>query len=233
MDACEPAEEMVSIPCGTFSLEAILAYPAAVNPGRAVLLFNPHPHLGGNMKNNVIRHLARRAAQEGALSLRFDYRGVGNSGFPDDVTAAVHSYYAGIEEDGSYERMLPDCSAAADWLARAARNRPVIYAGYSLGALLAGMLAAANAPSGLAAIAPPNRRVPMNIFEACPCRKVFIAGDSDFVFDPEQFREEFSRFPEPKTCHLLAGCGHFFRQQEEQVFQCLRSSLLLDSEENV
>lgn len=232
MDLQEPVEEIVTIPCGTFSLEGILAYPAAGNPARAVLLFNPHPHLGGNMKNNVIRHLARRAAQEGALSLRFDYRGVGNSGIPAEVTTNVHSYYAGIEEDGAYERMLPDCSAAADWFAGAARNRPVIYAGYSLGALLAGMLAKTRAPSGLAAIAPPNRRVPMQTFEACLCRKVFIAGDSDFVFDPEQFREEFSCFPEPKTCHLLAGCGHFFRQQEEQVFQCLRSSLLLDLEES-
>ncbi|NNL67031.1 MAG: hypothetical protein HKP30_12360, partial [Myxococcales bacterium] len=75
----EIVREKLRIPCRGDALDAELAYPAEGEPETTVLLLSPHPHLGGRMDNNLVRHLFVRAAEDGCAVLRFDYRGVGES----------------------------------------------------------------------------------------------------------------------------------------------------------
>jgi len=66
--------------------------------GTCVVMCHPHPYLGGNMRNPLMTHLARRLAQNGITAVRFNFRGVGFSGGKrtwarvaerDDACAAV------------------------------------------------------------------------------------------------------------------------------------------------
>ena len=68
-------EEAVTIPCGTRTLEGILAYPERDAPKGGVLVLSPHPHMGGRMDNNVIAHLAKGLSETGCVTLRFNYGG--------------------------------------------------------------------------------------------------------------------------------------------------------------
>src|SRR5690606_26117792 len=111
-------------------------------PRHAVLLLNPHPQFGGNLNNNVIRHLARRLAEEGAVTLRFDYRGVGASTLALPPGQTAFSYFAEMERSRSYEALVPDAAAAFEHLEQnVLRGIPRIIAGYSFGAILAAMCA--------------------------------------------------------------------------------------------
>mmetsp|Transcript_5368 Transcript_5368/g.21952 ORF Transcript_5368/g.21952 Transcript_5368/m.21952 type:complete len:881 (-) Transcript_5368:97-2739(-) len=66
--------------------------------GTCVVMCHPHPYLGGNMRNPLMTHLARRLAAAGVTAVRFNFRGVGFSGGKrtwarvaerDDACAAV------------------------------------------------------------------------------------------------------------------------------------------------
>ena len=62
-------------------LEGFLALPESPGgrPYPAVLLCHPHPLYGGNMDNTVIVAVSRTLVGRGIASLRFNFRGVGNS----------------------------------------------------------------------------------------------------------------------------------------------------------
>ncbi len=62
------------------SFEGIVACPSdapAIVPG--VVICHPHPLHGGNMDNNVVLAVSFTLAEQGIASLRFNFRGVGNS----------------------------------------------------------------------------------------------------------------------------------------------------------
>ncbi len=98
-------QEKVAFRSGALLLEGRLVVPARGGAIPGVILCHPHPLYGGSMENNVIHAVARGLAEEGIASLRFNFRGVGQSegtyddgrGEVDDALAAV-SFLAGLEE---------------------------------------------------------------------------------------------------------------------------------------
>jgi len=222
MAAIEIVRERLHIPCEDESLDAELAYPADGEPDTTVLLLSPHPHLGGRMDNNVVRHLAGRAAEAGCATLRFDYRGVGDStlALPEGTSAFAH--WEAMEEERRYEQLLPDARAAWAALheAAGATERRVI-AGYSLGAILAGLLARECDATHLLGVSPPVAKVGLDAFRSCTRPKLFIGGDDDFAFDRARFCDEFARLPEPRRFVSLPGADHFFRQEEDRLWEAV------------
>lgn len=70
----------ISFTSGAFSLEGVVTQPvdpAGDLPG--ILLCHPEPHLGGTMASPVIEALVRGLTERGFLTLRFNYRGIGES----------------------------------------------------------------------------------------------------------------------------------------------------------
>jgi alpha/beta superfamily hydrolase len=227
-DAGAIVEESLRIPCGGLALAGILAYPEAADPHTALLLLAPHPHMGGRMDNNVIRHLARRGAETGCVTLRFDYRGVGASPIELPPGTSVHDHYAALERERRYEALLPDCAAAWGALtaaAPAARRRAIV--GYSLGAILAGRLAREVDATHVVAISPPVARVSLDWHRGHTLPKLFVGGDRDFAFDRERFENEYARLPEPKRFVPMPGSDHFYRKEEERVFGAVAEFLSL------
>ena len=72
-------EECVHFHSDGLKLEGILTYHEESQSSPTILLCAPHPNLGGDTDNNIITSLARVSADMGFASLRFNYRGVGNS----------------------------------------------------------------------------------------------------------------------------------------------------------
>lgn len=220
-------EEVVSIPLGARTLEGVLAYPESDAPGLGILLLSPHPHMGGRMDNNVIEHLARRFAEEGCATLRFNYGGTGQSELEIPEGQSTYEYWADIEATKAYDAVLPDALAARTCLAdELPPGVPLAYIGYSFGACLATLLAQVHPPVGLAAISPPLREAPLVGLENLTIPACFVAGDKDFVFDHERMQRAIRAMPRPAVFVELAGCDHFYRKQEERVYQAIRPTVI-------
>jgi alpha/beta superfamily hydrolase len=226
--AVEIVRERLRVPCEGESLDAELGYPAAGEPVTALLLLAPHPHMGGRMDNNVVRHLARRAAEDGCAVLRFDYRGVGESTLALPPGHSSYEHFEAMEREQRYEALLPDARAALAALAGAAGTGPPVVVGYSLGAILAGMLAAEAegsralpAVSRLVALCPPVARAELGPLRDLALPRLFLGGDGDFAFDVEAFLAAYATMPGPRGFLRLPGADHFFRGEEERVYRAL------------
>ena len=92
-------EEHITFPVGddddAIVLEGLFSTPGA--PTIGAVLCHPHPLYGGEMRNNVVSALANSFQEENIATLRFNFRGVGQSQGKhdegvaecDDVKAAV------------------------------------------------------------------------------------------------------------------------------------------------
>lgn len=216
-------EERIHFTVEDLTCEGVLAYPSAGAPAAAVLLFAPHPLLGGNMDNNVVRHIARRATEDGAVTLRFNYRGVGGSGILLPGGKSTYAWFSEVEDAQDYGVFLPECAAALACLRNASGGvLPCTVAGYSLGALLAGLLAPAPKTTRVVAVSPPNARVPLDAFSAVHAPKLFVGGDNDVFFDASAFARAYALFPPPKLYIPFPNADHFYRGEEERLYQTVR-----------
>src|SRR5574337_2096335 len=101
-------------------LEGLLDKPLDA-PRAVAVVCHPHPLQQGAMTNKVTYILARAFNDLGALSLRFNFRGVGKS---------TGRYDNGVGETG-------DALAALDWLSAQHRGLPLWLGGFSFGAYVA------------------------------------------------------------------------------------------------
>src|SRR5579871_6646768 len=74
-------------------LEALLEEPEEEPLREAALVCHPHPQHGGTMHNKVVYRIARGLRREGAVVLRFNYRGV-------NLSEGVYANGEGELEDG-------------------------------------------------------------------------------------------------------------------------------------
>lgn len=225
----EIVEERVQFSVERDMCEGILAYPENQAPQSTMLFLSPHPLLGGDMNNNVIRHLAQRCAEEGAATLRFNYRGVGASTLDKTQEKSSFAHFRAMEATQSYHLLLPEAEAATRYIEAAVETAgPPIFVGYSLGCLLAGMLSHRHNSSSIACISPPNQKVDLTPLLQCPADKVFIGGTHDPFFNAGKFLNLFEQMPLPKTLLEFSEADHFYRQQEENLFMTLRPFLFPD-----
>jgi len=228
----EITEEQVTFACGEDRCEGVLAYGAHSEGRHPVLLLCPHPLLGGNMQNNLILHLARRIAEDGGVSLRFNYRGVGGSTLGGKSGASHFDYFREVEKEQRYEAFLPEVMSAARFLQESLcteASPPFVeltLLGYSLGVLLAGLAARQLPLSRIIAVGPPNAKANTSLFADCTLPKTFLAGEGDVFFAKEAFEAEFAGYPPPKRLTLLPEADHFFRGDEELVYAHLRADLV-------
>jgi alpha/beta superfamily hydrolase len=222
MDPVRTVEEHTRFHCGTLVLEGVLAYPERGAPRAALLLLAPHPHMGGRMDNNVVAHIARRAAEDRCATLRFNYRGVGESSIELPAGVGLYDHWSAMEQEQRYEELLPDAVHAFEHLLEASADpaRRVVL-GYSLGAILAGMLASLVDATHLVGVSPPVAKVSLDAYRHLQIPKLFIGGDQDFAFDRERFDREFAQIPEPKRFVAMQDCDHFYRKHEERLYQAV------------
>jgi hypothetical protein len=181
----------------TGQLEAL--YLDVADARGAVLICHPNPVQGGTMLNKVVSTLQRTARDAGYVTLRFNYRGVGQS--------------AGSHDMGAGE--VADAEAAAAWLRQQHPELPLVLMGFSFGgfvaASLAGRLEAADVElQQLFMIAPAVMR--LNAQFPLPERVALIVvqPDTDEVVDPQLVYDWSAALSRPHELLKVAECGHFF-----------------------
>ena len=109
-------EEHVHFNSDGLKLEGVLSYDENILSPSLVLLCPPHPHLGGDMENNVIMELGNVLAENGFATLRFNYRGVGSSESKLGNVAEVYEYWEEILNNDDCSDAIVDTTAEINYL---------------------------------------------------------------------------------------------------------------------
>jgi uncharacterized protein len=196
---------MIDGPAG--KLEALLEQPPPLaesqdaSPSAFAVLCHPHPLHGGTMHNKVVYTLARACQERAMPTLRFNYRGVG---------ASAGSYDEGRGE--TQDTLAVIAAGRARWPQAA-----LTLAGFSFGAVVSLMAAAAAAPSRLISVAPAVARVGLDSMARPACPWLIIQGDADEVVDAREVQAFAARFSPPPQLVLLPGVGHFFHRRLDDL----------------
>ena len=182
-------------PCG--QLEAL--YLGVADARGAVLICHPNPVQGGTMLNKVVSTLQRTARDAGYITLRFNYRGVGQS--------------AGSHDMGAGE--VADAEAAASWLRAKHPELSLVLMGFSFGGFVAASLAGrleakAIELQHLFMIAPAVMRLSEQFPLPQRCPLTVVQPETDEVVDPQLVYDWSDNLPRPHELLKVAECGHFF-----------------------
>ena len=202
-------EEKIYIPCNQVRLEGLLSIQEASSFKGGVILCHPHPQYGGDMDHPVVTTAAEAAFQEGFSTLRFNFRGVGESG---------GSYGEGIGE-------REDVKAAADYLHSTLKVNPspLILVGYSFGAWAGFPVAIQDERfGGMVAIAPPLQIYDFGFLKGCKKKKLFVAGNRDLFCPVSRLEEWYRQLEEPKSLSVIPGADHFFLFHTRFLIQPLK-----------
>ncbi len=208
-------EETVRIQGQGRMLEGILAYPDERACGSA-LIAGPHPFLGGDMRNNIVSSLSKALASRGAVTLTFNYGGVGESeGGPTDWPAVISTFW----KEGTFPEehdWVEDTSSAIAAL-RQWHDSPPILIGYSFGCRAIADNLPESSAQAIVLISPNPKRHSFEQLSGCPVPLLLIHSDNDFTCGESEMIAWFESIREPKQRIQLSACEHFFRGHEIAV----------------
>jgi alpha/beta superfamily hydrolase len=196
-------EEHVTFQVGDIALEGLLWLPPSP-PAIAVVLCHPHPLYGGNMHNNIVTALAEAFQQAGMMTLRFNFRGVGESG--------------GTRGEGQAE--VEDVQAAVSYVLGRQTVASIVVAGYSFGSMV-GLRAgvADERVHTLIGVALPVGMRDASFLTAVQKPILLISGDGDDISPLAALQALVAKLPAPKQLVTVAGADHFFAGHELEVAQ--------------
>lgn len=203
-------EEKVFFPSTGFQLEGLLSIQEAFSAKGGIILCHPHSLYGGNMYNHVIEAALEVAHEAGFSTLRFNFRGVGNSG---------GTYGEGIGERN-------DVEAAIQFLQTKMSDPtlPLAFLGYSFGAWVGFPVAIRDERiKGLIAIAPPLQMFDFNSLKGCKKKKLIIVGSKDLWCPKSLLDSWYQDLEEPKSLSLIEGADHFFFSHVRLIKEPLRN----------
>jgi uncharacterized protein len=205
-------EARVVIPSTGIRLEGLMRIHEASSITGGVILCHPHPQYGGDMHTPVIAACTEASFLEGFSTLRFNFRGVGES---------EGSYGDGIGEK-------EDIQAALRFLALNLNNpnQSLILLGYSFGAWTGFQAAYQDAKiTGMVGIAPPLAVYDFGFLRGCKKKKLFVVGDQDMFCPIPVLEKWYQDLEEPKSLTVLPGADHFFFSHVHALAQPLREFL--------
>ena len=190
-------EQQVQIPGPAGALEAL--YLATAGARGVALVCHPNPQQGGTMLNKVVSSLQRTARDQGLATLRFNYRGTGNSEGEHDM------------ENGEVD----DAEAALNWLREHHPRLPVYLFGFSFGGFVAASLSGRLELQGepavqLCLVAPAVTRLQAPHWLAGQGRLTLIQPEQDEVIEPLQVYDWAQAQQRPLQLIRIADSGHFF-----------------------
>lgn len=156
------SSEKLTLDGGAGLIEALLDHPsneASSSQERGIaIICHPHPLFGGTMDNKVVQTLARGFLASGWRTLRFNFRGVGQS--------------QGEHDNGRGE--VADLLTIID---QVAASGPVALAGFSFGAFIASHGVQALSEGGRASANDPSEAFGADL------KKVILVGTATTRFD--------------------------------------------------
>ncbi|HET6397380.1 MAG TPA: alpha/beta fold hydrolase [Pseudoxanthomonas sp.] len=182
------------------------ALETAVDPPEAeaalpllAVVCHPLPTEGGTMHNKVVTMVARALRELGATTVRFNFRGTGQS--------------AGEFDHGRGEQ--DDLRTVVEW-ARAARPGHALWlAGFSFGAYVSLQAAAGLRPDALISIAPPaaGRGWDFSAIQVPDCPWLVVQGEADEIVDPQAVYAWLETLPRQPQLVRMQDTSHFFHRR--------------------
>jgi len=184
-------ETRIQFACESLRLEGLLGEGTS---GRGVVITHPHPLYGGDMTNGVVETLARAYGAKGYTTLRFNFRGVGNS-------QGIHAEGAGEQEDVRAARaLLKD------------RGIPrVDLAGYSFGAWVNARLGCLDSGvDRMVMISPPVAFIDHGAVGGLPCLKLVVTGSRDAFAPVDRIEQMLLKWNAAARFAVIPGADHFY-----------------------
>ena len=192
------------VPVAHGQLEAILKEPREQNARGVALVLHPHPLGGGTMHNKVVFRAAAALNDAGLITLRINFRGVGQS--------------TGEHDQGRGE--LDDVRSGLDYLAEHYPGLPITVCGFSFGAGV-GLKVGIDDPrvAYLIGIGTPLEKYDFSFLSACRKPLLLVHGEHDEFGDAERLRkmaEELAKNT-PVRLIVIPGSGHFFDDSLDEL----------------
>ena len=192
------------IPAPHGRLEAILKEPRTGAVRGVALVLHPHPLGGGTMHNKVVFRAAAALNDAGLVTLRINFRGVGQS--------------TGSHDEGYGER--DDVRAGLDYLTKNFATREITLCGFSFGARVGLEVGLADdRVVRLISIGTPIDKYDFDFLEQCRKPILFVHGEHDEYGNVDRLRELVARVAEhaPAELRVIKGAGHFFDNQLDRL----------------
>ena len=188
---------MLAGPAG--ALEAAVDRPegAVVALPLTVVLCHPLSTGGGSISNKVVTMAARSLRELGANTVRFNFRGVGQS--------------AGSFDHGNGE--LQDLLAVVEWVREQRPDDDLWLAGFSFGAYVSLRANDAVLPDALISIAPPAGRWDFDKIVTPVCPWLVIQGENDEIVDPQAVYDWIDTLKRKPDLVRMPDTSHFFHRK--------------------
>lgn len=174
-------------------------------PQAVAVICHPHPLHGGNLNNKIVHQLARTFNDMGAVSVRFNFRGVGGS--------------EGGYDEGRGE--LQDLLAVVAWVAQRWHGLPLWLGGFSFGGFIAVQAAAELNPHRLVTVAPAVNYFPDQSVALAHTDWLLIQGDADDIVPWSTVQAWVQQLTTPPALTLISGTGHFFHGRLNELKQAV------------
>ncbi len=161
------------------------------------VICHPHPQQEGTMHNKVVTTLAKAFSLQGVSTIRFNYRGVG-------------------ESEGSYgdvEGEVEDAEAVVAYAKQRFANQALCMAGFSFGSFIAARIAQQEACQCLVTVAPAVHHADYEQLSGVTCPWLVVMGRQDEVVPFNQVVEWTDSSPSPLQFEVMVDATHFFHGQ--------------------
>lgn len=196
------------IPTSHGQLEAIVKEPRDGPAKGVALVLHPHPLGGGTMHNKVVFRAAAALNDAGLLTLRINFRGVGQS--------------TGNHDFGTGE--LDDARAGLEYLAQQYPDQPITVCGFSFGARM-GMEVGLDDERVklLISIGTPIDKYDFGFLEKCRKPLLLVHGERDEFGDVNELRKLVDKVAEncPVKLVVVPNADHFFEGSLDQLKQAI------------
>lgn len=192
------------IPAEHGQLEAILKEPRTGPPKGVALVLHPHPLGGGTMHNKVVFRAAAALNDAGLITLRINFRGVGQS--------------TGEHDAGRGER--DDVRVGLDYLAANYPESDITLCGFSFGARVGLEVGIEDQRVRyLIGIGTPLNSYDFEFLQACRKPLLLVHGEYDEHGDVERVREMATRLEKHTRVRLVVipGTHHFFENHLDDL----------------
>jgi alpha/beta superfamily hydrolase len=191
-------------------LEVELIIPNNPNFDYIAFLGHPHSLQGGTMQNKVVTTLGKAFAELNIPSIKFNFRGVGNS---------IGEYDAGIGESMDMLELI-------NYWKKIHTKAKVLFAGFSFGSYVSYRAAAIyKAQSGedivLITIAPSVNKYDYVEYDLSKDKWLVIHGDSDEIADFDDVYNFTKKFQPPLELIKFSDTTHFFHGKLIELKNCI------------
>lgn len=192
------------------NIEATIDQPQAPIRKAVAVCCHPHPLHGGAMSNKVIHTVSRTLAALGIPSIRFNFRGVGE-------TQGEHDHGEGEQQD---------LARVISWAREQYPEHNLWLAGFSFGSWISALQADKQNPTQLISIAPPVNRFSFDQFVIPHCPWLVVMGDADEVVEPQAVFDWIDDLQPAPTLVTMQGAGHFFHSRLVELREHLELQLM-------